>query len=169
MTADLIRPVRPDEHPRVLAIINDAARRYRGVIPDDRWHEPYMSEAQFAEELAAGVAFWGLERDGALIGVMGTQPVKDVELIRHAYVATEAQGQGVGGALLSHLLARTDRPILLGTWADAGWAIGFYRKHGFELVPREETAPLLRTYWTIPERQIETSVVLRLPRDRRAA
>ena len=163
MRTDLIRPCRPDEQARVLEIINDAARRYRGVIPDDRWHDPYMSEAQLAAELAAGVEFWGLERDGALIGVMGAQPVKDVELIRHAYVASEAQGQGVGGALLRWLLARSSRPILLGTWADAAWAIGFYRKNGFELVSREETPSLLRTYWTIPDRQIETSVVLRLP------
>ena len=156
-----LRPCRPDEHSRVLAIINDGAQRYRGVIPDDRWRDPYMSEAHLAAEIAAGVAFTGAEQGGALVGVMGVQPVRDVVLIRHAYVTTQAQGHGVGGALLRHLMAGVDRPVLIGTWAAADWAVGFYRKHGFELVPPEETAPLLRTYWTVPDRQIETSVVLR--------
>ena len=165
MVQDVIRRCSPDEQPRVLAIINDAAERYRDVIPEDRWQDPYMSEAHLAEELAAGVTFSGLKRGGELVGVMGVQPVEDVILIRHAYVANQAQGGGVGGALLRHLMAGVDRPILLGTWAAADWAIGFYLKQGFELVSPEETAPLLRRYWNVPARQVETSVVLRL-RDR---
>ena len=164
MQGEVIRPLEASEQPQALEIINQAAQRYRGVFPDDRWHEPYMSEADLAREVAAGVAFSGLERDGALMGVMGVQPVIDVELIRHAYVSPKAQGAGAGSALLRHLLARSDRPILLGTWAAASWAIGFYQRNGFELVEPNEADRLLRTYWTISDRQIETSVVLRLPR-----
>ena len=132
------------------------------MIPPDRWHEPYMPAAELEGEIAAGVVFWGYEADGGLLGVMGIQPVDDVELIRHAYVAPGRQRGGVGRALLEHLIARATRPILVGTWAAAEWAIAFYRRHGFEEVGRERTAELLRTYWTIPDRQIETSVVLAL-------
>jgi GNAT superfamily N-acetyltransferase len=156
----MIRPCRHDERDAILAIVNAAAEAYRGIIPADRWHEPYMSRAELDAEIAAGVAFWGHE-DGELDGVMGIQPVRDVVLIRHAYVAPSRQGGGVGGALLEHLMATASRPVLVGTWAAAEWAIRFYLRHGFALVPPERTAELLRAYWDIPERQIETSVVLR--------
>jgi GNAT superfamily N-acetyltransferase len=119
-----------------------------------------MSESELQHEIAAGVAFWGFERSGELLGVMGVQPVRDVDLIRHAYVLPAQQRLGVGAALLQHVLQRSARPMLVGTWATAHWAIDFYRRHGFELVPGELQSDLLRTYWTIPERQIETSVVL---------
>jgi len=154
------RATREDERTEILAIINAAAEAYRGVIPADRWHEPYMAAAELDTEIDAGVAFSGYEADGELIGVMGFQDVGDVTLIRHAYVAPGSQRRGIGGALLDQLLASSDRPILVGTWAAADWAIRFYERHGFELVPHERTADLLRTYWAIPERQIETSVVL---------
>jgi GNAT superfamily N-acetyltransferase len=158
-----IRHCRDDERPDILEIINAAAEAYRGVIPADRWHEPYFPKSVLEAEIAAGVAFWGCERDGALAGVMGVQPARDVDLIRHAYVAPEQQGRGIGGALLEHLLERSTRRTLVGTWAAAEWAIRFYRGHGFAPVGRERTAQLLREYWTIPERQIETSVVLERP------
>lgn len=141
-------------------IINAAAERYRGVIPDDRWHDPYMAPEQLRSEIAAGVAFWAAEDDAETLGVMGIQKVKDVVLIRHAYVRPGAQGHGVGSALLAHLRGLTDLPILIGTWADATWAIKFYQRQGFTLVPRSEVPRLLRTYWSIPDRQVETSVVL---------
>jgi GNAT superfamily N-acetyltransferase len=156
----VIRRCRDDEQEAILAIVNAAAEAYRGVIPPDRWHEPYMPAAELAAELAAGVEFWGYEDGGELIGVMGIQPVRDVDLIRHAYVQPAAQGRGIGGALLEHLMASATRRVLVGTWATAEWAIGFYRRHGFVQVDPEEKARLLRTYWTIPERQVETSVVL---------
>ena len=155
-----IRPCRDDERDAILAIVNAAAEAYRGVIPPDRWHDPYMPVEELDGELAAGVAFWGYEDDGGLVGVMGIQPVRDVELIRHAYVAPGRQRGGVGGALLEHLTRSTTRPILVGTWAAAEWAIRFYERHGFELVSPERKTQLLRAYWMIPERQVETSVVL---------
>jgi GNAT superfamily N-acetyltransferase len=158
-----IRPCRDEERTAILRIINTAAQAYRGVIPPDRWHEPYMPRDELVTEIAAGVAFWGYEADGRLVGVMGVQPVRDVDLIRHAYVLPEAQRGGVGGALLSHLRGQSERRMLIGTWAAAGWAIRFYLKHGFALVPAEQKARLLKAYWTIPERQIETSVVLANP------
>lgn len=147
----------------MLAIINAAAEAYRGVIPSDCWHEPYMSSAQLEREIEAGVAFSGYETGGELIGVMGIQQVRDVDLIRHAYVLPGNQGRGVGSSLLEHLRATTTRRILIGTWAAAEWAIRFYRRHGFELVSGQDKASLLRTYWTISDRQIETSVVLAHP------
>jgi GNAT superfamily N-acetyltransferase len=156
----VIRRCRDDERPAILAIVNAAAEAYRGAIPPDRWHEPYMPSEELDDEMAAGVVFWGYEEDGALLGIMGVQPVRDVDLIRHAYVAPAAQRKGVGGALLEHLRASATRRMLVGTWAAATWAIAFYERHGFELLPREEGARLLRSYWAIPERQIETSVVL---------
>ena len=159
----MIRPCRDDERPAILAIVNAAAEAYRGVIPADRWHEPYMPAEELDAELAAGVAFSGYEEGGELLGIMGIQPVRDVDLIRHAYTAPARQGRGVGGALLSHLLSgRGARPLLVGTWAAAEWAIRFYERYGFEAVSAERKTELLREYWTIPERQVETSVVLEL-------
>ncbi|MDI7277497.1 MAG: GNAT family N-acetyltransferase [Anaerolineae bacterium] len=156
----MIRACGPADIESVCAIINEAAQAYRGVIPADRWREPYMTMDELAHELAAGVAFWGYDEAGQLVGVMGLQPVLDVSLIRHAYVLPSRQKQGVGGRLLAHLRGLTSRPLLVGTWAAAWWAIRFYEKHGFRPVGPEETARLLRRYWTIPERQVETSVVL---------
>jgi N-acetylglutamate synthase-like GNAT family acetyltransferase len=155
-----IRRCVPTDVAAILAIVNDAAEAYRGRIPADCWHEPYMPAEELERELAAGVVFWGEEDAGALVGVMGLQDVRDVALIRHAYVATAAQGRGIGGRLLAHLLARTARPVLVGTWAAATWAIGFYEKHGFRLVSSAEKERLLRAYWSISDRQVETSVVL---------
>jgi GNAT superfamily N-acetyltransferase len=161
----VIRRCRDDERPAILAIVNAAAEAYRGVIPPDRWHDPYMPAGELDGEIAAGVAFWGYEADGALLGVMGIQPVDDVTLIRHAYVAPGRQRSGVGGALLDHLIATATQPLLVGTWAAAEWAIRFYERHGFVLVSPERKTELLRTYWTIPDRQVETSVVLARPHD----
>jgi GNAT superfamily N-acetyltransferase len=157
-----IRPCRDDERAEILAIVNAAAEAYRGVIPADRWHDPYMAAEELDAEIAAGVAFWGYEAGGALLGVMGVQPVGDVDLIRHAYVRPGSQRRGVGGALLEHLARPATRRLLVGTWAAAEWAIRSYRRHGFEPVSHEEKDRLLKTYWTIPDRQIETSVVLTL-------
>jgi ribosomal protein S18 acetylase RimI-like enzyme len=145
----------------VLEVINDASRAYRGVIPPDRWKEPYMSGDELRREIADGVVFWGYEQDGELVGVMGVQEAGDVTLIRHAYVKTARRNRGVGGRLLSFLRKRISRPILIGTWSDAVWAIAFYEKHGFRVVSPEEKERLLRRYWKVPQRQIETSVVLR--------
>lgn len=157
-----IRPLRDDEFDSALAIINEAAEAYRGVIPEDRWHDPYMSAEYLRGEIDAGVRFSGYEADGVLLGVMGIQDVDDVTLIRHAYVRTGTQRSGVGGRLLRSLLAKTSAPVLIGTWADADWAIAFYEKHGFEVESPAEKTRLLRRYWDIPERQVETSVVLRM-------
>jgi len=157
----VIRRCRDDELAAIGAIVNAAAVVYRGVIPEDRWHEPYMPAAELKGEIAAGVEFWGYEDGGEVIGVMGIQPVQDVTLIRHAYVSPAAQGRGVGGALLAALDARGTGRMLVGTWAAATWAIGFYERHGF--VAADDPAALLRRYWSIPERQIETSVVLAKP------
>ena len=158
--AGVIRSCAAADFSAMLAIINDAALAYRGVIPEDCWHEPYMPAGELTREIAADIRFAGYEREGKLIGVMGTQPVQDVTLIRHAYVSTHAQRQGVGASLLQHLRARTNRPILIGTWVAAKWAIRFYEKHGFRLIEGIEKNALLKKYWTVPERQIETSVVL---------
>ena len=158
-----IRPCRDDERAAILAIVNAAAEAYRGVIPADRWREPYMPAHELDAEIAAGVAFWGYEADGELVGVMGIQRVRDFDLIRHAYVSPGSQGRGVGSALLERLVGSATRRMLAGTWAAAEWAIRFYRRHGFELVSPELKAELLETYWTIPDRQIETSVVLANP------
>ena len=144
----------------IYEVINDAAQAYHGVIPADCWNEPYMSKDELRHEMDAGVAFWGYEEDGQLVGVMGIQHVQDVTLIRHAYVRTGKQNQGIGGQLLSYLRSQTTRPTLIGTWANAIWAIRFYEKHGFQLVSPEEKDRLLRKYWSIHERQIETSVAL---------
>lgn len=158
-----IRIRRAGEHPIILEIVNAAANAYRGVIPDDCWHEPYMPLSELEAEVAAGVTFWGYEIDDALVGVMGIQPVRDVDLIRHAYVCPPYQRRGVGAGLLGHLRILSSRRMLVGTWAAATWAIRFYQRHGFELVPDEQKTPLLETYWTVPKRQIEASVVLANP------
>ena len=158
-----VRSCRRDEHGTILAIVNAAAEAYRGVIPNDCWHDLYMSATQLERDIAAGVSFWGYEVDGELMGVMGIQPVRDVDLIRHAYVRPGSQQRGIGSGLLEHLRGSTTRRVLVGTWADAAWAIRFYERHGFELVSPEKTASLLKTYWTVSERQIETSVVLANP------
>jgi N-acetylglutamate synthase-like GNAT family acetyltransferase len=156
----MIRQCHPNYFEQIYTIVNDAALAYKGVIPGDCWHEPYMTRAELQHELSAGVEFWGYEQAGELVGVMGIQPVQDVTLIRHAYVRTANCNQGIGGQLLAHLRTLTDRPILIGTWAAAVWAIRFYEKHGFRLVSAVEKDRLLRKYWAISDRQIETSVVL---------
>jgi GNAT superfamily N-acetyltransferase len=156
----VIRPCSDGDFETIGSIINDAARAYKGVIPSDRWKEPYMSRAQLRHEMEDGVAFWCYAEKGELLGVMGIQRVKDVTLIRHAYVRPERQGQGIGGQLLTDLRGHTDLPILIGTWADAVWAVRFYQKHGFELLRPADKERLLRKYWSIPERQVESSVVL---------
>jgi len=156
----VIRQCYNSEFETICEIVNDAAQAYRGVIPVDRWKEPYMSKDELRREMDEGIVFWGYEEDGELLGVMGIQHVQDVTLIRHAYVRTVRRNQGIGGKLLSHLRKQTVRPLLIGTWADAIWAIRFYQKHGFRLVSSKDKNWLLRKYWLIPERQVETSVVL---------
>jgi GNAT superfamily N-acetyltransferase len=158
-----IRLCRDAEREEMLAIVNAAAEAYRGVIPADRWHDPYMPREELDAEIAAGVEFWGYADGDGLVGLMGIQPVRDVDLIRHAYVSPRSQRGGIGGALLGHLMRNRTRRVLVGTWAAATWAIAFYERHGFAYVGRERTAALLKDYWTIPERQIETSVVLARP------
>ena|ERR1700724_2225171 len=148
----------------ILAIINDGAQAYRGIIPADRWIEPYMSRKELQHQIDEGVVFWGSEETGPLEGVMGIQEVQDVTLIRHAYVRTSSQRRGIGGHLLSHLRELASGPLLIGTWAAAGWAIHFYERHGFQMVSRREQERLLKRYWTIPERQIDSSVVLADPK-----
>jgi len=156
----MIRKCTDDDLSALCAIINDAAQAYKGVIPDDRWHEPYMSMQDLRRELRDGVQFWGDESEGELSGVMGIQDKGDVDLIRHAYVKTRRRNQGVGTRLLRHLEQMTGKPILVGTWADATWAIRFYEKNGYRLLSRSDTERLLRQYWRIPDRQVATSVVL---------
>ncbi len=156
----MIRPCQDTEIDRIIEIINDGAQAYRGVIPDDCWEEPYMSPRHLRQEIASGVAFWGCEQNGQLVGVMGMQDVRDVTLIRHAYVRTAWHGRGIGTALLAHLRTLTRQPILIGTWAAAQWAIRFYEKHGFAVIAGAEKDRLLKQYWSISQRQIETSVVL---------
>lgn len=156
----MIRRCTNDDVPAIDAIINEAAGAYRGVIPTDCWHEPYMERSELLAEIDAGVDFWGWHDGGALVGVMGLQKVRDVTLIRHAYVRPSHQSRGVGGALLNSLASESTGPLLVGTWADAQWAIRFYQRHGFRLVEPAEKDRLLSTYWNIPARQRETSVVL---------
>jgi N-acetylglutamate synthase-like GNAT family acetyltransferase len=156
----LIRKSRAAESAAILAIINAAAQAYRGVIPADRWHEPYMPPDELEKEIADGIVFWVAEEDGRLLAVMGMQDKGDVALVRHAYVAPGVQRKGVGTSLLRHVQNLTDKPFLIGTWAAASWAIDFYRRNGFTVVPDGDKDSLLRKYWSIPARQIETSVVL---------
>ncbi len=156
----MIRRCDEQDFELIWAIINDGAQAYRGTIPEDRWTEPYMSREKLLHEIDEGVVFWGQDDCGTLTGVMGLQHVQDVTLIRHAYVRTGSQKHGVGSQLLSHLRELTKDPVLIGTWADAVWAIRFYERHGFQMVSAEDKNRLLKKYWKIPERQIETSVVL---------
>ena len=159
----MIRKCKKSDFNTILEIINDAAQAYKGIIPPDRWHEPYMSFAELRAQIDDGIVFWGLERNGQLLGVMGIQDKGDVTLIRHAYVVSRAQKRGIGKKLLQHLESMTEKPILIGTWAAASWAVSFYQKNGYSLVSEEEKNRLLRKYWSIPERQVETSVVLANP------
>jgi GNAT superfamily N-acetyltransferase len=154
-----IRKCTTDEVPRIGDVINDAAVAYRGVVAVDQWKEPYMPLAELQHEIAAGVSFWGAYDGDALVGVMGLQQVKDVSLIRHAYTLTSRQGQGIGKLLLRHVVGHTDRPVLIGTWAAASWAIGFYQSQGFRMLGAEKS-DVLRRYWSISDRQVEESVVL---------
>jgi GNAT superfamily N-acetyltransferase len=144
----------------IYEIINDASIAYKGVIPEDRWHEPYMPEDELKNQIRDGVEFWGYKDNDQLMGVMGIQFKGEVTLIRHAYVRTNERSKGIGAKLLAYLKSIAITPILIGTWADAKWAISFYLKNEFRLLEREEINILLTRYWTIPTRQVETSVVL---------
>jgi GNAT superfamily N-acetyltransferase len=157
----MIRQCTTADVPAIAEIINQAAQAYRGVIPDDCWHDPYMDRDHLNAEIAAGVEFSGWDDADDLAGVMGLQRVRGVTLIRHAYVRPSHQSRGVGARLLATLATRTSGPLLVGTWAAATWAIRFYERHGFRLVGPNETDRLLTAYWNIPARQRETSVVLR--------
>jgi len=155
-----IRRIRDADLDAAFAIVNDAAQAYRGVIPADRWHEPYMPRAELESEIARGVVFWVAEEGGRMLGVMGFQDKGDVALIRHAYVIPTVQRKGVGSKLLRHVEALADKPVLIGTWAAASWAIDFYRRNGYTVVSSTDKDSLLRRFWSIPPRQVETSVVL---------
>ena len=155
----MIRKCGEADFEAIFEIINDAAAAYKGVIPADCWREPYMPREELKEEIEAGVSFWGYEDKDGLIAVMGIQDKGDVTLIRHAYVRTSKRNQGVGTRLLCFLESMTEKPVLVGTWAAATWAIAFYKKNGYRLLPEAEKNRLLRRYWTVPERQIESSVV----------
>jgi GNAT superfamily N-acetyltransferase len=157
---EAIRECAPADFERIYEVINEAARAYDGVIPEDLRRDPYMPREELEREIDEGVVFWGLYKGGRLLGVMGVQDRGPVTLIRHAYVRTRAQGSGLGTRLLSRLLHTTEKPVLVGTWAAATWAVLFYEKSGFRPAPDEEKDRLLRTYWNIPERQVEASVVL---------
>ncbi|NIJ53846.1 GNAT family N-acetyltransferase [Dyadobacter arcticus] len=156
----VIRKSEPQDLKDIYEIINDGASAYRGIIPADRWHEPYMAFQELEDQIKEGVDFWCYVEDGEIQGVMGIQLKSDVTLIRHAYIRTAVRQKGIGGKLLAHLNDIATTPVLIGTWANAHWAIRFYVKHGFHLVSEEEKNMLLRKYWSIPERQVETSVVL---------
>jgi N-acetylglutamate synthase-like GNAT family acetyltransferase len=156
----MIRKCTDADFAAILDIINDAASAYKGVIPADCWSEPYMPRQELKEEIAAGILFWGFEENGTLVGVMGLQDRGDVSLIRHAYVRSSQRQRGIGTRLLQALETMTEKPLLIGTWADATWALAFYQKNGYRLLAGAESSRLLHKYWNIPERQVETSVVL---------
>jgi GNAT superfamily N-acetyltransferase len=158
-----VRLCRDDERAAIVAIINAAAEAYRGVIPGDCWHEPYMPQEGLEKEIAANVVFWGYEESETLIGVMGLQSVREVDLIRHAYILPGSQRRGIGGALVRHLRLLSKRRMLVGTWAAADWAISFYERYEFKVVSPAQKTVLLKSYWSVPERQIESSVVLANP------
>jgi len=155
-----IAPCRAGDTLRILEIINEAALAYRGVIPDDRWRDPYMSSDELRRDVECGVSFVGMNEGGTLVGVMGVQHVRDCDLIRHAYVLPSVQRQGVGGSLLRHLMAGTSCQLLVGTWAAATWAVSFYQRHGFAVADPAQSKLLLSTYWDVPAWQMEASVVL---------
>ena len=156
----MIRPATEDDFPQIYRVINDAAGAYKGIIPADRWHEPYMPEEELREQIGNGVRFLCFVEAGEIVGVMGIQDRGEVNLIRHAYVMTRERQKGIGALLLGELTKSSGKPILIGTWKAASWAVRFYQKHGFSLVPTEEKNVLLRKFWSIPARQVETSVVL---------
>jgi GNAT superfamily N-acetyltransferase len=166
----MIQAVKPAQFNAVLNVINDAAQAYKGVIPEDRWKEPYMPAEELAEEIRSGVQFYAWMENNTVVAVMGIQQVNEVTLIRHAYVTPNQQRRGIGAKLLTHLLTMAHTStVLVGTWQAAYWAISFYKKHGFKLVSNQEKNMLLRKYWNIPERQVETSVVLKLERENKPA
>jgi GNAT superfamily N-acetyltransferase len=152
-----------EDFKRIWEVINDGAAAYKGIIPDDRWHVPYMSQEELKTQMEEGVQFWCYKENGEILGVMGIQYKGDVTLIRHAYVRSIHRNKGIGSKLLTHLVAASTVPILIGTWANVKWAIAFYEKHGYRLLPNSESEALLRKYWNIPLRQVETSVVLASP------
>ncbi len=156
----MIRQCVQTDFDSICSIINDAAMKYKGIIPAACWHEPYMSAEQLTKDIAAGVEFYCYEDNGKPAGVMGLQHFPDVTLIRHAYVLSAAQGKGIGGKLLTSLLAKTDKPVLIGTWRDTPWSIAFYEKHGFKALSKEELLPLLGKYWDVSDMHRENSVVL---------
>ncbi len=156
----MILKCEPQDFHEIYEIINDGASAYKGVIPDDRWQEPYMPEDELSRQIQEGVEFWKYSENGKIYGVMGIQDRGDVTLIRHAYVRKAERKKVIGSRLLYHLCTVAPTPILIGTWKDATWAIRFYEKHGFRLLDGHETVRLLKKYWKIPDRQIETSVVL---------
>lgn len=156
----MIQKCNKEDFKEIWRVINDGAAAYHGIIPADRWHEPYMSEEELQTQITEGVQFWSYKEGKEMQGVMGIQDKGAVTLIRHAYVRTADRSKGIGGKLLLHLSAISSTPILIGTWADATWAIQFYQKHCFRLVSEKEKEVLLRRFWSIPDRQIETSVVL---------
>ena len=159
----MIYALLPSDFSSILRVINDAAQAYKSVIPDDRWKEPYMSAEELKQEIEAGIRFFGWVEGKDLLGVGGIQPIKDTTLVRHTYEVTNLQRKGIGSRLLEHLISLAKTPeILVGTWADATWAIRFYEKHDFRLVLPQEKDRLLCRYWNIPDRQVETSVVLKL-------
>jgi N-acetylglutamate synthase-like GNAT family acetyltransferase len=155
-----ITPCEVQDFDTIYEIINDAAMAYRGIIPDDMWHEPYMTKDQLKTQIEEGVEFWKYAEQNEILGVMGIQFKGDVTLIRHAYVRTGNRNKGIGSKLLGNLYAKSKTPVLIGTWAAADWAVTFYQKHGFRLLPEVEKDRVLRKYWIIPDRQIVTSVVL---------
>ena len=156
----MIRKGTNDDFEEIFSIINDAAIAYKGVIPPDRWHEPYMTKTELSAQIDEGVRFSCFIDNNEIIGVMGIQDKVDVDLIRHAYVKTTQRKRGIGSLLLQGAMSVSQKPILIGTWRAAWWAISFYEKHGFSLVDDEEKDQLLKKYWNIPDRQVETSVVL---------
>ncbi len=149
------------DNSKILYVINNAAARYKGIIPDNCWHEPYMSKQELVDELADGVHMFGYHLNNKLIGVIGIQKIKDVVLIRHAYTLTSYQGKGIGSALLEYLLKKNKNSrLLVGTWRNAAWAVRFYEKFDFILHTKDRSTLLLKRYWKIPSKQIKNSVVL---------
>jgi N-acetylglutamate synthase-like GNAT family acetyltransferase len=156
----MIRECDEKDFESILGIINDAAMKYKGVIPAECWREPYMSEEALKKDIESGVQFYGYEEVNVLIGVMGIQYFPDVTLIRDAYVRGSAQGKGIGGTLLRYLISKTDKPVLIGTWRDTEWSVKFYEKHGFKVLGKSEADALLKKYWVASKTHFDNSVVL---------